>query len=338
MRVALLTPLSRKASGFYNLVVDVASAAAQQLEIDLDVIEATADPKVMLERGKELVDRDRATRPDYVVMSNHMGVASELLPLFSKASLGTLFVSEGFGVSDRLALGPQGCSAYLGEIVPDDVEAGRLLSEVLVSEARRRGMAGADGKIRMGILCGMQTQVNSRRFRGWKTFKEGAEDVVQSGFRYAGRDEGGADAAALLLKTSPDTSLLWCFNDAIALGAVSYASSMGRKPGVDLLVGGFDLLERALAAISEGTMFASIGGHIVDGARALLLLDDHHAKRDLHPRTWTSRLEVVTAAHAERYSAFMQDPSSFGADFTRFSARRRGGAPEELTLRALVTG
>jgi ABC-type sugar transport system substrate-binding protein len=184
----------------------------------------------------------------------------------------------------------------------------------------------------------MQTQVNSRRFRGWKTFKEGAEDVVQSGFRYAGRDEGGADAAALLLKASPDTSLLWCFNDAIALGAVSCASSMGRKPGVDLLVGGFDLLERALAAISEGTMLASIGGHIIDGARALLLLDDHHAKRDLHPTTWTSRLEVVTAAHAERYRTFMQDPSSCGADFTRFSARRRGGAPEELSLRALVTG
>jgi ABC-type sugar transport system substrate-binding protein len=336
MRVALLTPLVWSAKNFYTLLADVTSAAARQLDIDLEVVEATADPKLMVEHGKELAAR--AKRPDYVLLANHMGVASELLPVFAEANLGVLCVIEGVGAGDRLAIGPRGCSTYLGEIVPDDVEAGRQLSEVLVAEARRRRLAGADRQFHMGILCGRQTQVNSQRFLGWKTFKDTAPDVVQSAFRYAGNDEGGETAAAMLLRSSPDTNVLWCFNDAIALGALSAAVSMGRKPGVDLIVGGFDLLERALVAISEGAMHASVGGHVIDGARGLLLLDDHHATRDLKARTWKTRLEVVKASDAERYRRFMQERSWGGANFTRFSARRTRGTPEELSLRALVNG
>ncbi len=336
MRVALLTPLSRKVDNFYSLFADITGVAARQLDIDLEVVEGTGDPKVMVQRGLELVSA--AVRPDYVLLSNHMGVAAELLPAFAEAGLSVLGVIEGFGVGDRVAIGQEGCATYLGEIVPDDVEAGRLLAEVLVTEGRRRGMAGTDRTLRMGILCGMQTQVNSQRFRGWKAFKDGDPGVVQSAFRYAGRDEGGEAAGALLLRTAPETQLLWCFNDAIALGAMSAAVAAGRRPGVDLIVGGFDLLERALEAITAGAMHASIGGHIVDGARALLLLDDHHAKRELQAVTWTSHLEAVKAPEAEGYRRFMKDRAWCTADFTRFSARRTQGPPETLSLRALVSG
>ncbi len=336
MRVALLTPLSRQVDNFYRLFADITGVAAEQLDIELQVVEGTGDPKVMVQRGLELAAA--AVRPDYVLLSNHMGVGAELLPAFAEAGLSVLCVIEGFGVGDRVAIGPAGCATYLGEIVPDDVEAGRLLAKVLVAEGRRRGMAGTDGTLRMGILCGMQTQVNSQRFRGWKAFKDGDPAVIQSAFRYAGRDEGGEAAGALLLRTAPETQLLWCFNDAIALGAMSGAVAAGRNPGVDLIVGGFDLLERALEAITGGAMHASIGGHIIDGARALLLLDDHHATRALPAVPWTSLLEAVRAPEAEAYRRFMRDRSWCTADFTRFSARRARRPPEKLSLRTLITG
>ncbi len=188
MRVALLTPYSRSFDNFYSLFAEITSVAARQLDVDLDVLEGTGDPKVLVQRGRELAAR--TVRPDYVLLANHMGVGSELLPVFAEARIGVLLVAEGLGVADRVAIGPAGCATYLGEIVPDDVEAGRLLAEVLVAEGRRRGMA-RDGTLHVGILCGMQTQVNSQRFRGWKAYKEGDGKVVQSGFRYAGRDEGG---------------------------------------------------------------------------------------------------------------------------------------------------
>jgi hypothetical protein len=347
MRVALLTPLSRQANNFYNLFADLTAVAARQLDIDLDVIEGTLDPKVMAKRGRELVDA--ATRPDYVLMSNHVGIATELLPLFAEAGMGVLFVIEGLG-GDRLVVGPKGCATYLGEIVPDDVEAGRLLAQVLVAEGRRRGMAGADGMIRVGVLCASQTRVNSLRFMGWKAFKDGDPEVIQSAFQYAtlslpgpsgqlpARVDDGEAAAALLLRTAPETQLLWCFNDAIAVSALRGAAALGRKPGTDLVIGGFDLLERALAAITEGAMHASIGGHFIDGARGLLLLDDHHAKRDLKRVDGMSPLEVVTASEAERYRRFIQSRAWCSADFTRFSARHARRAPEEISLRALVAG
>ena len=93
-----------------------------------------------------------------------------------------------------------------------------------------------------------------------------------------------------MLVAAPQIRVLWCANDSMALGALAAAVEAGRRPGEDLLIGGVDLVDRALAEVAAGRLEVSIGGHLVDGARALLLLHDHHQKRDLVPRvgrpTW----------------------------------------------------
>jgi ABC-type sugar transport system substrate-binding protein len=140
-----------------------------------------------------------------------------------------------------------------------------------------------------------------------------------------------------LLATEPQTTVLWCFNDSMALGAASAAVAAGRRPGKDLLIGGVDLLDRALSAIIDGTMHVSLGGHVVDGVRALLLLAQLAPKVPLAGPIPKTGVEAVTAQDASRYRAFAKDRRWRSADFTRFSARgSRGGAPAELCLRALM--
>jgi hypothetical protein len=334
MRVAFLAPILPGL--FYDLVADFMQVAARQLGIDLEIVDATHDRGVMLQRGLEL--SARGNRPDYVIFPNYLSIAMDLLPAFGAAGVGGLVAFEGMDAGASLMLGQQGRSRYLGEIIPDDLEAGRLLAEVLVAEARQRGMADAGGKVNVGIVAGMQTQVTNLRFRGWQKFKNKSSNAVQAGFGYGGRNETEAKATAkMLLARAPETRVLWCFNDAMALGAMSAAMAAGRKPGEDILIGGFDLLDRALEAIREGTMHASAGGHIVDGVRALLLLFDHEEKGDLRASTRMTRMEVVKADAAERYLRFMKDRAWRNADFARFSARRNpGGSPRELSLSALV--
>ncbi len=105
-----------------------------------------------------------------------------------------------------------------------------------------------------------------------------------------------------------------------------------------MLVGGIDLLDDALAAILQGTIHVSVGGHISDGARALLHLHDR-ASGDRTPLAQTTRLEAVRADEAARYKKFMKERGWRSADFTRFSARRSPGVlPPEFSLRALVMG
>jgi ABC-type sugar transport system substrate-binding protein len=336
MKVSFLIP-ARGHVPFYDAVTGLMRVAAPQLDIDLELIEGDFEPATMIARGREVAAR--AARPDYVLLVNYLSVATELLPAFAAAGVKTFLVVEGLHEGDKVTIGRQGRASYLGEIVPDDLEAGRLLGELLVDEARRRGL-GAGGQVRVGVLGGVQSQAANQRFRGWQAFKGSRPDVVQSGFHYGSwtRDAGRV-AATAILRSTKGTDALWCFNDDMAIGASDAARAQGRTPGKDILIAGIDLIESALAAVRDGVLLLSLGGHIIDGVRALLALDEHGGSPWPSPRIERTRLEPVLAADAADYLRFLHGEAWRDVDFTRFSARRNPGKPrEELSLRALVSG
>jgi len=335
MKVVFLIP-ARGPVPFYEVVAGLMRVAAAQLDIDLEIVEGDFEPEIMLARGRELAAR--ATRPDYMLLVNFLGIATELLPIYAAAGLKTLLVVEGLKDGDKLTIGRQGCSTYLGEIVPDDLEAGRALAELLVTEARRLRLGTGDA-VKVGVLGGVQTQAATQRFRGWQAFRGSEPGVVQSGFHYGSWSrESGRVAGTALLRSARDIDVLWCFNDDMALGAADAAAELGRAPGRDLLVGGIDLLAPALAAVRDGTLFVSMGGHIVDGVRALLAVDEHRDGDWPPPKVTRTRLQAVRAGEAEAYRRFFERQAWRDIDFTRFSARRSKGAAQELSLQALVTG
>ena len=81
----------------------------------------------------------------------------------------------------------------------------------------------------------------------------------------------------------------------------------------------------------------SIGGHLIDGVRALILLYDHHETRDLEPATRTTHLVAVKADEARRYLALMKNRAWREVDFTRFS-RRNNPAAADLSLDGILNG
>jgi ABC-type sugar transport system substrate-binding protein len=162
-------------------------------------------------------------------------------------------------------------------------------------------------------------------------------DVVQAGFEYgAWEEESAKKVAAQMLDAAPQISVLWCANDSMALGALAAAVEAGRRPGEDILIGGVDLIDRALVEVAGRRLEVSIGGHLVDGARALILLHDHHERRDLTPQTLTTHLLAARAPQANRYLAFMKERAWRHVDFTRFSRLRNPDATE-LSLEAIVS-
>jgi ABC-type sugar transport system substrate-binding protein len=336
MKVSFLLPAQGHVP-FYDALTGLMRVAAAQLDIDLELVQGDFKPETMIARGRELAAR--ASRPDYLLFVNYLSVATELLPVFAAAGLKTFLVVEGLNDGDKVAIGREARASYLGEIVPDDFEAGRLLAELLVTEARRRGL-GAGGEVRVGVLGGVQSQAANQRFRGWQAFKAAHPDVVQTGFHYGSWDRNaGRIAGTALLRSARSIDVLWCFNDDMALGASDAATALGRTPGRDLLIAGIDLIEPALVAVRDGVLLFSLGGHIIDGVRALLALDEHRSASSPAPSAERTRLEAVHAADADRYLRFLQGSAWRDVDFTRFSARRNRGKPrEELSLRALVDG
>jgi DNA-binding LacI/PurR family transcriptional regulator len=327
MKATFLAPALGPDRTFYAVFADIMATAAAQLDVELQLIDCRKSPDEMIERGRVVARRTR--RPDYVLFPNYMGVATELLPVFDEARLPVFVVAEGIAGVARASQGEprQKRRHWLGEILPPDVEAGYELAAALTRQARERGWRGADGKIHAGILSGDQSSAGLARYRGWTRLKGEESDVRQASFHYAAWERGSAmKAAALMLRDHPEIVVIWAANDAMALGAADAVREAGRVPGRDVLVGGIDLGQEALAEVAAGSLSVSIGGHFLDGALALILLHDHHQGRDFEPWSRHSSLTKAMKRDANRYHRFLEGRGWQGVDFTRFSRVRWPGS------------
>ncbi len=340
MNVTFLAPDIEGSDGFYDTLTDILQAAATQLDVAVEVINCQRQRERMIEQAVALTTRP--ARPDYVLLVNYMTAAPEIMPAFDAAGIGVFFVVEGMTGAEATPLGNprRKHASWLGEIVPDDVSAGYLLSQALTDAARNKHMAGADGLIHVGVLSGEHTPAGNARFRGWLDLKGQCTDIAQDDFQYGEwREDVARRVTALMLKRHPGMRVIWCANDAMALGAMAAVCEIGKTPGKDILLGGVDLGARALAGVADGSLAVSVGGHVTDGARALVLLYDHHATKTLPPASRRTHLVAVGADDAPGYLRFMREKAWHGVDFVRFSRARNPDADETaLSLEALVKG
>lgn len=336
MRFVLLVPSTGVKGGFYDVLISIARAAAERLGVELEAMEMPHER--LVEQGRALARR--SVRPDCVFFPNHRGVGHELLPILDQAGIQTFVLVEGMTPTDLLALGQPRTrfARWLGELFPDDVAAGQLLARILVDQARAGGLAAADGKIHVGCIAGDQTPAGQLRFQGWLALKRERAEVVQASVQYANwLEEPAREAAEQLLRSHPEVSVIWAANDDMAMGALAACRAAGRRPGQDVLVGGVDLLPRALEQVADGNMAVTLGGHVLDGARALLLVHDHLEGKDFEPRIRRSTLEPVAADEATRHLRFFEERGWRSVEYERYS-RARTGASEvpELTLGSLL--
>ncbi len=338
MRFVHLVPALADDSNFYDALTSIARSAAQRLSIELEVIYCGTDRAQLIEAATALARR--TPRPDCVLLPNFKGVAHELLPLLDGASIATFVLVEGLPPSDRRTCGePRTRHArWLGQLTPDDVETGHLLAQVLVDDARARNLVAADGRIHVGVLSGPQSSAAQSRFQGWLALRKERPEVVQASVQYASWEEYAARAAIqMMLRSHPEITVIWAANDAMALGALAGIGDCGRAPGKDVLVGGVDLLPQALRRVEEGAMAVTVGGHVLDGARALVLLYDHFHGEDFEPHSRRSLLEPVTAAEVHAYRRFFEGRGWQKVDFARYSRVKAGAAAlPELRLRDVV--
>ena len=338
MRFALVAPNVANPGTFYEIFADFLRVAARQLDVDFEAVDGAKDPAIMLNRSREVATGSR--RPDYMLLVNYQGAGHDLLAVNATASVGTFFVVEGMaGAELGHGGGRRREPGYLGQIVPDDVEAGRMLAQILTDSARARGMADAAGKIHVGAIAGEHTQAGNARFRGRQTVPKEHADVRAG--RLPVRHLGGAAGEGGSVTDAPrdarDTACSGAPTTRWPSGALDAAVEAGRHPGKDILIGGIDLIDRALAEVAAGRLEVSIGGHLVDGVRALILLHDHHENRDLIPQTRTTHLVAVRTAQADRYLRFMRERGWRQVDFTRFSCLRNPGVSEaSLSLDSIL--
>jgi ABC-type sugar transport system substrate-binding protein len=320
VKVSFLNPADGS-DAFFGSMVSFMRRAAADLGVELEVIDSHRDHPAMRRKARELVER--ATPPEYLLLVNEQGLAVEALPPATARGIKVLLLNEGLMVPDRQTLGNPGerHPGWLGELVPDDRRAGYLLAGSLIGAARRGGRRDQDGRIVMGALGGSFTSSSLLRINGLRQAVAEAGDVTLVEVVPANWEiDRAREETARLLGSHPKLGALWSASDHMALGAAEALAAAGLRPGADVALGGVDWAPFAFGKVREGAFTATVGGHFLDGAWALVLLHDHHHRPEMGPSQEKSQLALVTRENVDTYERLFTRPKEI--DFKRFSKVR----------------
>jgi ABC-type sugar transport system substrate-binding protein len=248
-------------------------------------------------------------KPDYLVFSNQVGIGVNLLMLCETIEIKCFIYGSSLSQDDIEKYGGPGESFknWIGQIIPDDEDAGFNLAKILIEQARKTKEDNNDNTpIRViGITGTSSTPASVNRTNGLRRAVSSYPDVeilqIVSA-RWVRRV--AADKYDLLTSRYGGADVVWAASNDMALAVLERARSLGHIPKI----GGFDFVPPAVDALKEAGLSAAVGGHEIDIAYVMKLLRAYHDGDDFMAQTGTaslrSKLIPLTPDSVSEYSIF----------------------------------
>lgn len=312
---------------FWGQVVEVMQAAADDLNIELIIkYDPTRSTYATKRLGSQLIESGE--KLDYMLTKYQFSVTATHIEQAQKRGTKVFVFNSDVPESDYGIVGRlprQKYDNWIGHMVPDDTTAGYDLAGILIDHARQ---AGGDKNDTIHVLAldgPFESTVGKNRLAGMKnkiqeTPDADLEDVVVTNW------EAGAANHKIgeLLQTYPKTNVLWAPNESITWGALQAVEHSGRSPGKDIQVGGFDWNSESIKAIADGRITASMFGHFLEGAWALILVHDYHYGYDFAESVGvriSTPLSAMTAKNYPQYKNLLQEGNWEKIDFKKLSKK-----------------
>lgn len=252
---------------FWTKVQKIMEVSAAQQNVKLDVIYGEGNRYIQLAELKKYL-KYRAT-PDYVVLLNYPGGAEQSMKLLEDFGVKFITLEQTIIGQERNAIGqPQQIyKNWLGEIYHDNLKAGKLLAQALITKANEQNLTpqvvainghyGSESDSRSAGLLEYLTQhnlaLNQTVYANWSKLE-------------------AMTKTEKLIQRYPNMNVIWTASDLMALGAFTVIKDK-KQP---FLIGGFDWLRDNLLLIKQEKLTASVGGHYLMGGWALTTLVDYH--------------------------------------------------------------
>lgn len=322
-------PMARAAADYMTL-------AASQLGMRFEILSAAHDHLKMIDHAREVAARPRAAAPHYVIVVNDKMAAPALLEALEPSPARVFVIHSDVTDEQRSTLGNERerYPRWIGSAVPDNTRGVSRLAAALHRELGDRPISA------VGITGPNSTPVSNERAQGLADYVAGVRGGRLEQLVYSDWSEAdGERKAQVLLARYPQTNLIWAANDEMALGALKAA----RARGSAAVVGGMGGFDRALRSIGdEGGLSATLAGHHLIGAWALVMLYDHANGIDFAAdgglRRRLDYLHVVTRANLRDYErAFSERERPI--DFRRYSKAHNPKVTRyDFGLAALLSG
>lgn len=305
---------------FFSELIEVMKAAAEDLNIELNIKYSERGVSLYAKRaGLKLIS---SYKPDYFLTGFWPGGAKYHLKEAEESGIKSFVFNSP--VEGDFSTGPrQALSHWIGQMTPDYRQASYQLADALIQAARRK-LPDKSGKVEIIALSGNEDDVSAiQRIQGLKDRIREHNDAILREVILAGWSKEVADRVTEnLLGKYPEVTVVWAASDHMAQGAADAVERMGKTPGKDIMIGGFDWNQKSLNDIKAGKITASMGGHILEGAFSLVLLYDYHKGTDFAGELglkFHSPMHAITAENVGRYRLLIEGMNWEDVDFTRFS-------------------
>ena len=304
---------------FWNLMETVMQAAAHDLGVTLDVHHINEDHFRMVQKARQIVDS--ADKPDVVFLEALGSSDFKAIKIFDDAGIDVFTLNTK--PDPKFGKPREKYKHWIGQMNPDDHLAGRMIAERLYAAARSKSKDSTE-KIEMVAIQG------SPRVSPSDTRLAGLYDVMEKYDRLDLRkvvegywsEEPSQKAASALLKQYPDLDIIWAVNDSTAIGAVKAIEASGLKAGKDVMVAGIDWLPETFPYIEDGRITASLGGHFMESAWALILAYDYKNGHDFAGTAGTeiaSSMEIIDGSNIKKYGEKLSAMDWESVDFRGFT-------------------
>ena len=317
VRVLLVNP-SIENDPFWHKIEQITKQAATELYIDLAIIHGHGTRFFQLEELKKYFEHNPA--PDYIVLLNYPGHAKLTMDFLQQQKVKVITLEQTITKEERTLIGTPGSKYknWLGEIYFNNSSAGYMLAKALISMVK-----SANKKpIIAGISGHFGSESNLRNSGLQKAIKESGAQLTQ--IVHAGWSAEDAYQKTIgLLKRYPNINIIWCASDHMALAVVNAIEDSGKVAGVDILVGGFDWTPKALISINNRKLTASIGGHFMMGAMAIMAIYNeeqainHKIFVDEHYNSF--ELALISQKNINQYIHLLQSETLTQVNFKRLA-------------------
>lgn len=306
---------------FWDMVTDIMSAAAQDLNIALEILYAERSPYRLRELATETLTRSMP--PHYLLLVNEEQAFSELLSIADTTHTKVLMLLNDLPAEHRYLNHSQKIlhPSWIGSVIPDNHDAGKRMATLLLKEARA---LRPDTPLHALALIGdTRTPASIARNAGMLS-GFGSDDaltidrILEARWNHQDAERLTQQYLAWIKKEKHGVDIIWSANDAIAEGAIKALESTSIQPGKDTLVAGLNWSPEGIKMVADGRMLLTDGGHFMAGAWAMIMIRDHADNPEMLARLVTFPMSAITTHNVLEYGPLLLAPDWTRIDFKRY--------------------
>jgi ABC-type sugar transport system substrate-binding protein len=263
---------------FWKNIETITEAASNDFQYNFEVYYGDDNPDKVAENIRRVTSR--TNKPDAVLFPDMSGNGEEFLKISDENGVPALVINMGVNTSEA-GFPRQKYKNWIGQIIPDDIDAGYLLAKKLIFEAKEN-QAYQNGKIRILAITGREQDIPSiERVAGLKKAVDEEANVDLLDILYTNwTSEETEEVLHAKMKADDRIAVVWTASDQMGIAASEVLAEYGKKVNQNVFVGGIDWTTEGLKAVQDSRMTASVGGHLIEGGWATVMLFDYFNGKD----------------------------------------------------------